>query len=188
MPKGNQAFKLTFIFIVVIVFISTPAFSVDSGTYWMLVDATLDSQARNGLNSLTELLTTRGKVPSAQIYRVEGENATGAEIHAQLQDIESRAAAEDTLTFLYHGRVTKPRGTAAMHLLPQGDVDIIEDSTFNGWLRETGIEHTVVIVDGYTEDINLSAYFGNREILGTAALNVIQSVAKAERTTFVEKT
>ena len=74
-----------------------------------------------------------------------------------------------------------------MHLLPQGDVDAIEDSTLNQWLRETGIEHTVVIVDGYTEDTNLSAYFGNREILGTAALNVIQSVAKAERTTLLKK-
>ncbi|MXZ00185.1 PEGA domain-containing protein, partial [Candidatus Poribacteria bacterium] len=173
--------------IVVIVFVSTPAFSVDSGTYWMLVNATLDSQARNGLNSLTELLTTRGQVPSAQIYRVEGENATGAEIHAQLQDIGNRADAQDTLIFLYHGLVTKPRGTAAMHLLPQADIEVIEDSTFNGWLRETGIAHTVVIVDGYTEDTNLSAYFGNREILGTAALNVIQSVAKAERTTLLKK-
>ena len=153
----------------------------------MLVDATLDSQARNGLNSLTELLTTRAKVPSAQIYRVEGENATGTEIHAQLQEIGRQAEAEDTLIFLYHGLVTKPRGTAAMHLLPQGDIDVIEDSTFNGWLRETGIAHTVVIVDGYTEDTNLSAYFGNREILGTAALNVIQSVAKAERTMLLNK-
>lgn len=187
MPKGNQVFKFIFISIVVIFCVSTPVFSIDSGTYWLLVDATLDSQARNGLNSLTELLTTRGKVPSAQIYRVEGENATGAEIQAQLQDIGRQADAEDTLILLYHGLVTKPRGTAAMHLLPQGDIDVIEDSTFNAWLRETGIEQTVVIVDGYTEDTNLSAYFGNREILGTAALNVIQSVATAARTTLLKK-
>ena len=187
MPKGNRVFTTTLTCIVFFVFVSTPAFSVDSGTYWMLVDATLDAQAREGLNSLAELLTTRGKVPSAQIYRVEGENATGAEIRSQLQEIGRQADTEDTLIFLYHGLVTKPRGTAAMHLLPQGDIDIIEDSTFNGWLRETGIERTVIIVDGYTEDTNLSAYFGNREILGTAALNVIQSVAKAERTTLLNK-
>ena len=187
MPKGNRVFTTTFTCIVLVVFILTPAFSEDSGTYWMLVDATLDVQARNGLNLLEELLTERGKVPKAQIYRVEGIDATGAEIHAQLQEIGRQAETEDTLVFLYHGLLTKPRGTAAMHLLPQGDIDIIEDSTFNGWLKETGIENTVVIVDGYTEDTNLSAYFGNREILGTAALNVIQSVAKAERTLLLNK-
>lgn len=184
MLKRHRIFISTFI---CIVFVSTPAFSVDSGTRWLLVDATLDRQAHNGLNSLAELLTTRGRVPSAQIYRVEGENATGAEIHAQLQEIGRQVEAEDTLIFLYHGLVTKPRGTAAMHLLPQGDVDIVEDSTLNGWLRETGITHTVVIMDAYTEDTNLNAYFGNREILGTAALNVIQSVAKAEHTTLLKK-
>ncbi len=187
MLKRNSVFISIFTCIVFVAFLSMPVFSVDSGTYWMLVDATLDAQARNGLNSLTELLTTRGKVPSAQIYRVEGGNATGAEIHAQLQEIGRQAEAEDTLIFLYHGLVTKPRGTAAMHLLPQGDIDIIEDSTLNGWFREIGIAQTVVIVDGYTEDTNLSAYFGNREILGTAALNVIQSVAKAERTTLLKE-
>ena len=187
MPKGHRFFTLTFTYIVFVVFVSTPAFPVDSGTYWLLVDATLDRQARNGLNSLAELLTTRGKVPSAQIYRVEGENATNAEIHAQLQEIGRQVTTQDTLIFLYHGIVTKPRGTAAMHLLPQGDGDIIEDSTLNGWLRETGTAHTVVIMDAYTEDTNLNAYFGNREILGTAALNVIQSVSKAERTTLLKK-
>ncbi len=185
MPKGYRVFISTLI--VFVVFVSTPAFPVDSGTYWLLVDATLDRQARNELNSLAELLTTRGKVPRAQIYRVEGENATNTEIHAQLQEIGRQVAAQDTLILLYHGMVTKPRGTAAMHLLPQGDGDIIEDSTLNGWLRETGIAHTVVIIDAYTEDTNLNAYFGNREILGTAALNVIQSVSKAERTTLLKK-
>ena len=187
MPNGSCFFTSIFTCIVFVAFVSTPAFSVDSGTYWLLVDATLDAQAHNDIDSLAELLTTRGKVPSGHVYRVGGENATGAEIHAQLQEIGRQAQAQDRLILLYHGMVTKPRGTAAMHLLPQGDISFIKDSTLNGWLRETGIADTVVIVDGYTEDINLSAYFGNREILGTAALNVIQSVAKAERTTLLKK-
>ena len=153
----------------------------------MLVDATLDGRAHKGLDSLTKLLTTRGTIPSGQIYRVEGEAATGEEIHTQLQEIGQQTQAKDTLIFLYHGMVTKPRGAPLMHLLPQGDADVIQDSTLNGWLKETGIENTIVIIDGYTEDTNLNAYFGNREILGTAALNVIQSVTKAARTTFLEK-
>ena len=187
MPKGNSIFTSTLTSIVFVVFISTPVFSVDSSTYWMLVDATLDGRAHEGLNSLTELLTTQGQVPNGQIYRVEGEAATGEEINTQLQEIGQQTQAQDTLIFLYHGMVTKPRGAPLMHLLPQGDADVIQDSTLNRWLKETGIENTVVIIDGYTEDINLNAYFGNREILGTAALNVIQSVTKAERTTFLEK-
>ena len=187
MPKGNCIFTSILTCIVFVVFVSTPVFSVDFSTYWMLVDATLDGRAYEGLNSLTELLTTQGKVPSGQIYRVEGEAATGEEINTQLQEIGQQTQAQDTLIFLYHGMVTKPRGAPLMHLLPQGDADVIQDSTLNGWLKETGIENTVVIIDGYTEDINLNAYFGNREILGTAALNVIQSVTKAERTTFLEK-
>ncbi|MCY4552626.1 MAG: hypothetical protein OXC79_03045, partial [Candidatus Poribacteria bacterium] len=87
MSKMNTVFTPIFIYIVLVFTLSVPAFSVDSGTYWLLVDTTPDARAHERLNSLTELLTSRGKVPSEQIYRVEGENATTEEIHALLQDI-----------------------------------------------------------------------------------------------------
>ncbi|MDE0015823.1 MAG: PEGA domain-containing protein [Candidatus Poribacteria bacterium] len=186
MPQRSSIF--TFILICTIfVIVTIPAFSVDSGTYWLLVDATPDARAHEPLNSLTELLTSRGKVPSEQIHHVEGENATTEEIHALLQEIGRQMQAQDTLVFLFHGMVTKPRGMPSMRLLIDGDADGIQDSTLNGWFREHERERTVVIVDGYTQDTNLSAYYGNRETLGTAALNVIQPAETAAHTVLLEK-
>ena len=102
MPQRSSIF--TFILICTIfVIVTIPAFSVDSGTYWLLVDATPDARAHEPLNSLTELLTSRGKVPSEQIHHVEGENATTEEIHALLQEIGRQMQAQDTLVFLFHG-------------------------------------------------------------------------------------
>jgi len=187
MSKMNTVFTPIFIYIVLAFTLSVPAFSVDSGTYWLLVDTTPEARAHELLNSLTELLTSRGKVPSEQIYRVEGENATTEEIHALLQDIGQQTQAQDTLVFLFHGMVTKPRGMPSMRLIIEGDEDGIQDSTLNGWFRESERERTVVIVDGYTQDTNLSAYYGNRETLGTAALNVIQPAEKAESTALLQK-
>ena len=187
MSKMNTVFTPIFIYIVLAFTLSVPAFSVDSGTYWLLVDTTPEARAHAQLNSLTELLTSRGKVPSEQIYRVEGENATTEEIHALLQDIGRQTQAQDTLVFLFHGMVTKPRGMPSMRLIIEGDENGIQDSTLNGWFRESERERTVVIVDGYTQDTNLSAYYGNRETLGTAALNVIQPAEKAESTALLQK-
>lgn len=186
MPQRSSIFTSIFICIIFVI-VPTPAFSVDSNTYWLLVDATPNARAHERLNSLTELLTSRGKVPSEQIYHVEGENATTAEIQALLQEIGRQTQAQDTLVFLFHGMVTKPRGMLSMRLIIEGDEDGIQDSTLNGWFRERERERTVVIVDGYTQDTNLSAYYGNRETLGTAALNVIQPADKAEHTVLLQK-
>lgn len=182
----NTVFIRFLICIVLVFVVSVPVFSVDSGTYWLLVDAMPDANAREHLNSLTELLTTRGKVPSEQVYRVEGDSTTSDEIRALLQEIGRQTQPQDTLIFLYHGRVAKPN-VRTMQLKIQEDADSIQDTTLNSWFRETHSGRTVVIVDGYTEDTNLSAYYGNRETLGAAALNVIQSVEKAEALALLQK-
>ena len=182
MPKLN-------IILIAIVFLASylvvpiaPAIPVDSGTHWLIVDATPEARAHELLNALTELLVARGKVPAEQLHRIEGASATGAEIHARLQEIGNKPQEQDTLIFLYHGMVTKPRGMNAMHLLVQGDELKIEDVTLNQWFKAAGRNRTVVIIDGYTNDTNLSTYFANRETLGTAALNVIQSAETATAT------
>ena len=186
MSKMNTVFTPIFICIILIFVVSASAFSIDSGTYWLLVDATPSATAHERMNSLTELLTTRGKVPSEQIYHVEGDSATSDEIHALLQEIGRQTQPQDTLIFLYHGMVGKPNAQT-MQLRIQEDADGIQDSTLNGWFREANRENTVVIVDGYAEEPNLSAYYGNRETLGAAALNVIQSAEKAENTVLLQK-
>ena len=187
MLQRNYIFTSILICIMMFVIVTTPAFSVDSGTYWLLVDATPDARADAQLNSLTELLTSRGKVPSEHIYHVQGENATTEEIHALLQEIGRQTQAQDTLVFLFHGMVTKPRGMLSMHLIVDGDGNGIQDSTLNGWFRESERERTVVIVDGYTQDTNLDTYYAIRETLGTAALNVIQPAEKVEHTALLQK-
>ena len=187
MSKQNTIFLPIFICVALVIFVSTPAFSVDSGTHWLIVDATWDARAHEQLNSLIELLTTRGKVPSEQIHRVEGDSATSEEIHARIQEVGRQTEVQDTLIFLYHGMVTKPRGMNAMHLLTQGDEQGIQDATLNAWFRKTGRKRTTVIVDGYTDDTNLNAYYANRETLGTAALNSIQSAEKANTTALLQR-
>ncbi len=171
---------LTVFFIVLI--LSVPAVSavlVDSGTVWLIVDATPDARAHESLDALIKLLVTRGKVPSEQLHHIEGERATSEEIHAMLQQIGNKTQEQQTLIFLYHGTVTKPRGMNTMHLLTQGDDSGIADAVLNQWFKEAGTDSTVVIVDGYTNDTNLNAYYANRETFGTAALNAIQSAETA---------
>ena len=187
MSKQNTIFHPIFICVASVLFVSAPAFSVDSGTHWLIVDATWDARAHEQLNALIELLTTRGKVPQEQIHHVEGDSATSEEIYAMIQEIGRQTEVQDTLIFLYHGMVTKPRGMNTMHLLTQGDDQGVQDATLNDWFRETERKRTVVIVDGYTADTNLNAYYANRETLGTAALNAIQSAENANTTTLLQR-
>ncbi len=187
MQKQNIIFIRIFICVALAIFVSTPVLSADSGTHWLIVDATPEARAHERVNSLIELLTIRGNVPSEQIHHIEGNSATSEEIHAMIQEVGRQTAVQDTLIFLYHGMVTKPRGMNAMHLLTQGDEQGIQDATLNDWFRETERKHTVVIVDGYTEDTNLNAYYANREILGTAALNAIQSAENADNTVLLQQ-
>ena len=186
MSKQQIIFFPISIYVALAIFVSTPGLSAGAGTHWLIVDATPEARAYEHINSLIELLTTRGSIPSEQIHRIEGESATAEEIRAVLQEIGRQTAVEDTLIFLYHGMVTKPRGMNAMHLLAPGDEQGIPDATLNAWFRETESKDTLVIVDGYTEDTNLNAYYANRETLGTAALNSIQS-ATANTTALLQQ-
>ena len=182
MPKHSTILTFVFIFVAFGIVIAAPVFSVDSGTYWLIVDTTPETRTHELLNSLTNLLTTRGQVPSEQIYRLEGENATAEETYALLQEVGQQTQADETLIFLYHGMITKPRGMNTMHLLMPGSEQGIQDVTLNQWFRESDRRRTVVIVDGYTDDTNLNAYYANRETLGDAALNVIQSAENTDAT------
>ena len=188
MSKPN----LTLITILITVFTliacvqAVPAALVDAEAHWLIVDTSPDARAHESLSSLTELLLNRGKVPSEQVHRLEGEHATSAEIQNVLQEIGTNMQEQGTLIFLYHGGVTKPRGMNAMHLLTQDDTSI-EDRVLNQWFSASGIPQSVVIVDGYTDDTNLSAYYANRETLGDAALNAIQSANVADKNALLQK-
>ena len=182
MPKPNAIFILMSISVALVMTVSVPAFSVDSDVHWLIVDATPDARAHEQLNALTELLTTRGKVPSEQIHRLEGDVVTTQEIYASLQEVGQQAPADATLIFLYHGRVIKHRRPNAMHLLIPGDPQTIQDAVLNQWFRESFSGRTVVVLDGYSDDTDLNTYYANREILGSTALNVIQLASQTDAT------
>lgn len=182
MLKPNTIFAAIFISIALVIAVSVPVFSVDSGVHWLIVDATPDARAHELLNSLTELLTTRGQVPSEQIHRLEGDVVTTQEIYASLQEVGQQVQPDGTLIFLYHGKVVKHRRPNAMHLLIPGDTQTIQDATLNQWFRESFSGRTIVVLDGYSDDADLNTYYANREILGSAALNVIQLAPQADPT------
>ncbi|RKU35071.1 hypothetical protein C6496_17405 [Candidatus Poribacteria bacterium] len=182
MLKPNTIFAAIFICIALVIAISVPAFSVDSGVHWLIVDATPDARAHELLNSLTELLTTRGQVPSEQIHRLEGDVVTTQEIYASLQEVGQQVQPDGTLIFFYHGMVAKLRRPNALQLLIPGDSQTIQDTTLNQWFRESFQGRAVVILDGYSDDTDLNTYYANREILGSAALNVIQLASQVDAT------
>ena len=182
MPKPNTIFILISISVALVMTVSAPVFSVDSGVHWLIVDATSDARAHEQLNSLTELLTTHGKVPSEQIHRLEGDVVTTQEIYASLQEVGQQAQPDATLIFLYHGMVIKHRRPNAMHLLIPGDTQTIQDAVLNQWFRESFGGRAIVVLDGYSDDTDINTYYANREILGSAALNVIQLAPQADAT------
>ncbi len=165
--------------------LSVSAETADSGTHWLMVDATPDGRASSLLNTLGDLLMKKGKVPQEHIHRLEGEAATHDEIHAALVEIGNNLAEKQTFVFLYHGEVSKPRGVNAMHLSTQSE-ETIEDSVLNKWFKDAGIGRALVLIDGYANDEHLSVYYANRETLGSAALNVIQPPEATGKNAFLQ--
>lgn len=158
---------------------------VDSGTYWFMVDTTPNADARALFNTLDKLLSEKGKVSQKHIHSLAGDQATKDEIQTSLDDIGNTRGEIETFIFLYHGKVSKPRSGNAMHFSTQSE-ETIQDSVLNQWLKGTGANRLLVIVDGYAYDESLTIYYANRETLGTAALNVIQPPESVGKNTFLK--
>ena len=181
--------KITSIILLFSIFILVADFSsaepIDSGTYWLLVDATTNARTKGLLNTLTGQLVGKGKVSKNNIRRIEGEDATNEKIHAALKEIGTKTttietvAKIETVVFLFHGEVLKPSNSNSMHFTTQSE-ESIQDSTLNRWFKETLADKVLVIIDGYANEDNLGIYYANREIIGSSALNVIHPAATAK--------
>lgn len=175
--------KITTIILLFSIFTLVADFSsaepIDSGTFWLLVDATPDARTKRMLNTLTGQLVEKGKVSKNNIHRVEGEIATNEEIHAALTEIGNRTTTIETVVFLFHGEVSKPSNSNSMHFTTQSE-ETIQDSTLNKWFKETRANRVLVIIDGYANEENLGIYYANREILGGSSLNVIHPADTVE--------
>ena len=111
-----------------------------------------------------EILRQRGGI----IRRRSHSNLTKDQVRGALTSIST-----PVLLFLFRGRITRSAVTNRVYLLP---VDAIPNdvSTYislaelNQWMQ--GIPQQILLLDTYTQDTDLMAFYGNREVVGTSAL------------------
>lgn len=155
---------------------------VDETTWWLIVSPDVDTHSRSNLDSLVNLLKERGKVPSNHIRRIEGSECTPEGIKAILDDLGGEMGQGDHLMFYFRGLVTKPRRSNSIFFLTHGTTrenldEALRDRELNGWFRELSPNKVIVILDGYTRDGNLMAYYGNRGLPGSGGFISIQRAA-----------
>ena len=153
--------------------------SVDATTWWLIASPDVDTRSRSNLDSLVNLLKERGKVPSNHIRRIEGSECTREGIKVVLDDHGSRMRQGDRLIFYFRGFVTKPRRSNSIFFFPHGVTpenleDALKDRQLNGWFRELSPNKVIIILDSYTRDRNLMAYYGNRGMPGSGGFISIQ--------------
>lgn len=152
---------------------------VDTTTWWLIVSPDIDPRSRSNQDSLVNLLKERGKVPSNHIHRIEGRECTPDGIKVALDDLGSKMGQGDQLIFYFRGFVTKPRRSTSIYFLtygatPENLEDALKDRELNSWFRELSPNKVIVILDSYTRDRNLMAYYGNRGLPGSGAFVSIQ--------------
>ena len=152
---------------------------VDATSWWLIVSPDVDNRSRSNHDSLVNLLQERGKVPLKQIRRIEGNECTREGIKTVLNDFGSEMGQGDRLIFYFRGFVTKPRRSTSIYFFPHGATpgnleEALKDRELNGWFRELSPNKVIVILDGYTRDRNLMAYYGNRGLPGSGGFISIQ--------------
>ena len=168
---------------------SLDAQSVDATTWWLIMSPNADTVSLSSLDSLVSLLKEHGKVSSKHIRRIEGDACTRDGIKASLDNLSNEMGQSDRLIFYFRGFVTKPRRSNSIFFLTYGATsenlaDALADRQLNRWFRELPQNTAIVILDSYTRDTNLMAYYGNRGMLGTAALISIQRAALSSEDLF----
>ncbi len=171
-----------FIGVSLITISSLDAQFVDTKTWWLIVSPDADTRSRSNLDSLVRLLKERGKIPSNHIRRIEGSECTHDGIKAVLDDLDSEMREGDHLIFYFRSFVTKPRRSNSISFFTYGATrenlaDALKDRQLNGWLRELSPNKVFIILDGYTRDRNLMAYYGNRGMPGSGGFVSIQRAA-----------
>ena len=163
----------------------------DATTWWLIVNPEVDNRSRSNLDSLVNLLKERGKVPSNHIRRIEGSECSREGIKAVLDSLGNKMGQGDHLIFYFRGFITKPRRSNSVFFLPYGATpenleDTLKDRQLNDWFRELSPNKVTVIVEGYTRDRNILAYYGNRGMPGSGAFVSIQSESLSTEDLFAQ--
>ena len=188
----GQMMKQILVFIVFSIGFSLIAvLPISAETWWLIMSPETDANIQGNLDSLVTLLKERGKVPSNQIRRIEGDQCTRDGIKVGLDNLAGEMGRDDRLIFYFRGFVTKPRRSNSIFFLTYGATsenlpEVLEDRQLNRWFGELSQNTVIVILDSYTRDRNLMAYYGNRAILGTAASISIQRAALSTEDLFAQ--
>ncbi|MCZ6680936.1 MAG: PEGA domain-containing protein, partial [Candidatus Poribacteria bacterium] len=96
-----------------------------------------------------------------------------------LDNIAREIGPTNRFIFYFRGFITRSRGSGSIHLLTHGATaedlaDALGVRQLNQWLRQFPQNPITVILDSYTRDRNLMAFYANREMLGHAAFVSIQ--------------
>ena len=158
---------------------------VDAATWWLIVSPDVDTRSRSNLDSLVNLLQERGKVPSNHIRRIEGSECTREGIKVVLDDLGSEMGQGDRLIVYFRGFVTKPRRSNSIFFLPYGATpdnleEVLEDRQLRGWFRDLSPNKVIFILDGYTRDRNLMAYYGNRRMPAGGFISIQRAALSTE--------
>ena len=170
---------------------SLDAQSVDATTRWLIVSTDVDPRSRSNLDSLVNLLKERGQVPSNHIRRIEGSECTREGIKVALDNIAREMGQNDRLIFYFRSFVTKPRRSNSIFFFTHGATsenleDALENRQLNRWFRELFQNRIIAILDSYTRDRNLMAYYANRRMPGAAVFISIQRAALGTEDLFAD--
>ena len=177
--KPTIVFIVFFIGVSLIIVLSLDAQPADTTTWWLIVNTEVDNRSRSNLDSLVSLLKERGKVPSNHIHHIEGSECTRNGIKAVLDSLDGKMGQGDRLIFYFRGFVTKPRRSNSVFFFPYGATrenleEALKDRQLNDWFRELSPNKVIVILEGYTSDRNILAYYGTRGLPGSGAFVSIQ--------------
>ena len=173
---------VSIVFSIVFSFITVPPLDaqlVDMKTWWLIVSPDVDTRSRRNLDSLVNLLKVRGNIPSNHIRRIEGSECTRDGIKVAIDALGSEMGQGDRLIFYFRGFVTKTRRSTSIFFFPYGSTsenldDALRDRQLNDWFRGLSPNKVFVILDSYTRDRNLMAYYGNRGMPGSGGFVSIQ--------------
>ncbi len=164
---------------------------VDTTAWWLIVSPDTDARAQSNLDSLVSVLKERGGILPKQIHRIEGNECTHNGIKIALDSLARRMGQGDRLIFYFRGFVTKPRRSNSIFFLTYGApsenlANALKDRQLNRWFHELSRNSVIVILDTYTRDRNLMAFYANRELLGAGAFISIQRAALSDEDLFAQ--
>lgn len=166
---------------------------VDATVQWLIVAPNVDAHSRKTLDSLVNVLTNRGKIPSLQINRIEGDKCSRDGIEAAIRNLASRTKQGERFILYFQGFVTIPPSSNTLYFLTYGATlesltNALEIKQLNRWFRgfAPAAGGEIVILDGYTKDQNLEAFYANRELLASAAFVSIQPADAISKAAFAQ--